>query len=104
VEDIVMIVSLMTREKNADISLACLGTFFGKYPVSSRECYMFDTLLINHTNTKYNKVDIITFFNTTIVLMQNTDVTYQGAIIGQIGFGYKKLLDFFQTIFLGFLC
>jgi hypothetical protein len=33
-------------------------------------------VLINHTNTRYNNVDKITFFNTKIVLKPNTDGTY----------------------------
>lgn len=34
-------------------------------------------ILINHTNTRYNKVDKITFFNKTIILTPDNDGTYK---------------------------
>jgi hypothetical protein len=46
VEGSLSIVLSMTREKNADISRASLGTFFGMSPESSREWGIWDMYIL----------------------------------------------------------
>ena len=106
VEGIVFMVSSMTREKNADISLASLGNRFGNFPASSRKLCILEIPIIKN---KSEKTHLYFFFR---MKCTNDNKWIQGTIVMNLCssqekmqvFGFSKIIEVFLfNVLTGFI-